>query len=130
MPRRLRPLVLCLGLTVFGLSRPSAQRPEAPGRAGPGPGVRGAVKEWTTRPEFLTPLVDHLPTVARRADAEGSARLPRRRPRQADAAPPRRCATTARSKRRAARVKVLTIGKTDEGRELNIVVVAAEDDHP
>ena len=63
MPRRLRPLVLCLGLTVFGLSRPSAQRPEAPAAQAQDADFAAQRQEWTTAPEFLSPLVDHLPIV-------------------------------------------------------------------
>ena len=42
------------------------------------------VKEWTTRPEFMSPLVDHLPVARGHPVAEGHARLPRRRPGQAE----------------------------------------------
>ena len=37
------------------------------------------VKEWTTGPEFISPLVDHLPIVAGRPHAQRRARPPRRR---------------------------------------------------
>ena len=36
------------------------------------------VKEWTTQPYFISPLVDHLPTVPGVPIAEGRARLSRR----------------------------------------------------
>ena len=43
-----------------------------------------SVKEWTTQPYFISPLVDHLPKVAGHPDAEGRARLSHRRAGQAD----------------------------------------------
>jgi Zinc carboxypeptidase len=125
MPRRLRPLVLCLGLTVFGLSRPSAQRPEAPAAQAQDPDFAARVKEWTTRPEFLTPLVDHLPIVPgvpTPKDVLGY-----------HVGVPGKLTSTGEALRyyraleaKSARVKVVTIGKTDEGRDLTIVVVADE----
>ena len=36
------------------------------GTTGDDPDFARAVKEWTTRPEFSSPLVDHLPKVRRR----------------------------------------------------------------
>ena len=41
------------------------------------------IKEYTTEPFFLSPLVDYLPASKTRADAEGRARRHRRRARQA-----------------------------------------------
>ena len=40
-----------------------------------------SVKEWTTEPYFISPLVDHLPKVAGHPVAEGRARLSHRRAR-------------------------------------------------
>ncbi len=64
---------------VGGLFAGGSRAPDAAGRDRPlGPGAKGRagrpatagtdqefarlVREWTTRPEFLSPLVDHLPT--------------------------------------------------------------------
>ena len=86
-----------------------------------------AVKQWTTRPEFLSPLVDHLPQVAGDPVAEGRAGLSRRRAEEADLLRRHPEATTARWRRSRPRVKVMTIGKTDEGRECVVVAVASEE---
>ena len=43
-----------------------------------------SVKEWTTQPYFISPLVDHLPKVHGHPDAEGRARLSHRRAGEAD----------------------------------------------
>ena len=84
------------------------------------------VKEWTTRPEFMTPVVDHLPKVAgipspkdvlgyyigapkKLTNTEGLARYYR----ALAAATPR--------------VKVFEAGKTDEGRDCLVAAVADEE---
>src|ERR1700694_6350527 len=50
-PMRLRTLPI---IAVSFAGTLFAQQPQDPGYA-------KSVKEWTTRPEFMTPLVDHLP---------------------------------------------------------------------
>jgi Zinc carboxypeptidase len=84
------------------------------------------VKEWTTRPEFMTPVVDHLPKVAgipspkdvlgyyigapkKLTNTEGLAKYYR----ALAAATPR--------------VKVFEAGKTDEGRDCLVAAVADEE---
>jgi hypothetical protein len=84
------------------------------------------VRQWTTRPEFLSPLVDHLPRV------EG---IPT--PRDVlgyHVGAPNTLTYTSQAyayyRRLAAatpRVKVTTIGKTDEGREILVVYIGSED---
>ncbi len=82
--------------------------------------------EWTTRPEFTSPLVDHLPLAAgvpTPKDVLGyHVGMPKRLTRTADALRYYR-ALEAKSPR----VKVLTIGRSDEGRELNVVIVGSEE---
>ncbi len=85
-----------------------------------------SVKEWTTKPEFLSPLVDHLPKVAgipspkdvlgyhigtpqKLTYTEGIYKYFRA---LADKSP---------------RVKVFVAGKTDEGRDIIVVAIANED---
>ena len=85
------------------------------------------VKEWTTKPEFMTPVVDHLPKVAgipspkdvlgyyvgapkKLTNTDGLARYYR----ALAAATPR--------------VKVFEAGKTDEGRECLVAAVARRRD--
>ena len=84
------------------------------------------VKDWTTRPEFLSPLVDHLPksaTVPSPRDILGY-----------DIGEPKRLTYYADVQRyyraleaKSARVKVISIGHTEEGRESIIVFVGSED---
>jgi Zinc carboxypeptidase len=110
---------LCILLTGIGLS---AQTPSQ----GQDAEFAKLVKEWTTRPEFLTPLVDHLPTaegVPTPKDVLGyHIGAPGKLTRTEDALRYYR-ALEAKSPR----VKVLTIGRTDEGREINIVVIASDE---
>src|SRR5205823_8391872 len=84
-----------------------------------------SVKEWTTRPEFISPLVDHLPkspTVPSPKDILGHyVGAPKKLTYYADLTRYYR-ALAAKSPR----VKVLDIGKTDEGRECIVVFIGSE----
>jgi hypothetical protein len=84
------------------------------------------VKEWTTGPEFISPLVDHLPksgAVPSPKDVLGyHIGQPKKLTYYADILRYYR-ALAAKSPR----VKVMTIGKTDEGRECVVVVVASDE---
>ncbi len=84
------------------------------------------VKEWTTAPEFMSPLVDHLPKVAgvpTTKDVLGYyVGAPKKLTRTADLAKYYR-ALAAASKR----VKLFSIGTTDEGRECMVVAIADEE---
>src|SRR5436190_21162951 len=84
------------------------------------------VKEWTTRPEFMSPLVDHLPKapgVPSPKDVLGyHVGQPKKLTKVADLSRYYR-ALAAASKR----VKVLPVGATDEGREQIVAAVADEE---
>ena len=84
------------------------------------------VKEWTTAPEFMSPLVDHLPkvqAVPTTKDVLGYyAGAPKKLTKVAELGKYYR-ALAAASKR----VKLIPIGATDEGRECLVVVIADEE---
>src|ERR1043166_7309699 len=84
------------------------------------------VKEWTTRPEFMSPLVDHLPKAAgipSPKDVLGYyIGAPKKLTRMGNLGRYYR-ALAAASKR----VKVLTAGTTDEGHECLVTVISDED---
>ena len=84
------------------------------------------VKEWTTRPEFMTPLVDHLPKVAgvpSPKDVLGYyVGAPKKLTHVADLL--RYYRALANSSKR---VKIFPAGQTDEGREQAVVAIADED---
>ena len=70
MPSVFRRVALAVGAAlVLSLgAAPAAQRSSAPSAPAPPAQKQDAdfaaqVKTWTTKPEFLTPLVDHLPVV-------------------------------------------------------------------
>src|SRR6266851_114583 len=90
------------------------------------PDFARAVKEWTTRPEFSSPLVDHLPKVAgipSPKDILGHhIGEPKKLTYYADILKYYRALAAA-----SPRVKVLTIGRSTEGRDLVVVFVAAEE---
>ncbi len=116
MPAKLPALALVL---LCGLAAAQTTQPMDPTFA-------AHVKEWTTRPEFLSPLVDHLPkstTVPSPRDILGY-----------DIGEPKRLTYYADVQRyyraleaKSARVKVISIGHTEEGRESIIVFVGSED---
>ncbi len=84
------------------------------------------VKEWTTSPEFMSPLVDHLPKAAgipTPKDVLGYyVGAPKKLTRVADLGRYYR-ALAAASKR----VKLLPAGTTDEGRECLVIAISDED---
>jgi hypothetical protein len=85
-----------------------------------------SVKEWTTRPEFISPLVDHLPRVPgipSPKDVLGHhIGAPGKLTYHAEAVAYYRALAA-----KTPRVKVLTIGTTDEGRECVVVAVSSEE---
>jgi hypothetical protein len=83
------------------------------------------VKEWTTRPEFMSPLVDHLPKspdVPSPKDVLGyHIGMPGKLTYYEDIL--RYYQTLAQ---KTPRLKIFTAGKTDEGRDLAIVMISSE----
>jgi hypothetical protein len=113
----LRLSALCGLLVLSLLAAPGAQTsPEQP----TDPDFAAAVKEWTTAPEFSSPLVDHLPLaqgIPTPKDVLGyHIGVPRRLTSTADALRYYRALEQA-----SPRIKVTTVGQTDEGREINVV---------
>src|SRR5690348_195889 len=84
------------------------------------------VKEWTTRPEFMTPLVDHLPKasgVPSPKDVLGYyVGTPKKLTHVADLLRYYRGLAAA-----SKRVKIFPAGQTDEGREQVVVAIADEE---
>src|SRR5437016_5512668 len=84
------------------------------------------VKEWTTRPEFMSPLVDHLPKAAgvpTTKDVLGYyVGAPKKLTHVADLGKYYRALASS-----SKRVKLLPTGTTDEGRECLVIAVADEE---
>src|SRR5262249_25342813 len=85
-----------------------------------------SVKEWTTKPEFMSPLVDHLPKVAgipSPKDVLGHhIGAPGKLTYHAEAVNYYRALAA-----KTPRVKVFSIGTTDEGRECVVVAVGSDE---
>ncbi|HEY3383042.1 MAG TPA: M14 family zinc carboxypeptidase [Vicinamibacterales bacterium] len=114
---------LCLALQVatalvIGMGTASAQS------QGQDEDFARQVKTWTTRPEFLSPLVDHLPRVAgipSPKDILGHhIGAPNELSYYDDILRYYRALAAA-----SPRVKVMTIGRTDEGRDSVVVAIAS-----
>jgi hypothetical protein len=122
--RHCRPVFLAL-LGVVLVAAPLPAQGTGGGQA-TDPEFARLVKEWTTLPEFLSPLVDHLPLapgIPTPKDVLGY-----------HVGEPKRLTHTAHLYRyyraleaASPRVKVTPIGRTDEGREILAVFVSAEE---
>ena len=116
-------------LAPAGTARMAAQAPHAAKAAAAKTGAdeefARLVREWTTRPEFLSPLVDHLPRVAgvpSPKDVLGyHVGQPKKLTYYADILKYYRALAAA-----SPRVRVTTIGTSDEGRECVVVLVGSE----
>jgi hypothetical protein len=90
------------------------------------PDFARSVKEWTTKPEFMSPLVDHLPKVAgipSPKDVLGHhIGAPGKLTYHAEAVNYYRALAA-----KTPRVKVFSIGTTDEGRECVVVAVGSDE---
>jgi Zinc carboxypeptidase len=118
-------VVLAFGAALVAQS-PAPKEVAASGRSGDDPDYARAVKEWTTRPEFSSPLVDHLPKgsgVPSPKDVLGHhIGAPRKLTYYADILKYYRALAAA-----TPRVKLLPIGRSNEGRELVVVFVGADE---
>ncbi|HMC76851.1 MAG TPA: hypothetical protein VKH34_06950, partial [Vicinamibacterales bacterium] len=90
------------------------------------PDFAKSVKEWTTQPYFISPLVDHLPLVkgipTPKAVLGYHVGAPYKLTYYADILKYYRALAAA-----TPRVKIETIGKSDEGRELVVVWVSSDE---
>jgi hypothetical protein len=90
------------------------------------PDFAKSVKEWTTKPEFMSPLVDHLPksaTVPSPKDILGHhVGAPKKLTYYGELVTYYK-ALAAKSPR----VKIVDIGKTDEGRDSIVIFIGSED---
>jgi hypothetical protein len=114
-------LALCTVLLLGGaLSAQQAQQEQYD------PEFARLIKEWTTKPEFLSPLVDHLPVrkgVPQPKDVLGYY-----------VGTPKKLTYTADQQRYfrelekalPGRVKTLVTGKTEEGRDVMVVFISSE----
>ncbi len=119
---RPRLLIVCLLTGLLGLAAPAQIKPSQQMDED----FARSVKEWTTRPEFMSPLVDHLPKSSGipspKAVLGYHIGQPKKLTYTADMYRYYRALAAA-----SPRVKVMTIGLTDEGRECLVVAIASEE---
>src|SRR5947209_1218286 len=124
--RRRSPLPASLFVLIVGLGAGmTAQSTEDKGVAADAEFAR-LVKEWTTRPEFSSPLVDHLPKATglpSPKDVLGHhIGEPKKLTYYADILKYYRALAAA-----TPRVKIVNIGKSNEGRDLVVVFVGSDE---
>src|SRR3954469_2579077 len=124
--RRPARLLAALGVLVIGSGGGTfAQSPQNKAVIDD-PDFARAVKEWTTRPEFSSPLVDHLPKVAgipTPKDVLGHhIGEPKKLTYYADVLKYSRALAAA-----IPRVKIVPIGKSNEDRDLVVVFVGSDE---
>src|SRR5436190_17116684 len=116
-------VLMAFGTGMFAQS-PGGTQVRAP--ASDDPDFARAVREWTTRPEFMSPLVDHLPKMARipsPKDVLGHhIGEPRKLTYYADILRYYRALADA-----TPRVHIAPIGRSHEGRELIVVFVGSDE---
>lgn len=115
-------IVGCLSLLLGAL--PRAQPPAARSETFD-PDFARSVREWTTSPEFLSPLVDQLPLVKgipTPKDVLGYHVGTPKTLTKTDAA----LAYYRALEKASPRIRVTTIGKTDEGRDVTVVYIASQ----
>ncbi len=134
MPARPRPLGRLIGLVLFLTATaqliaqappPSATRPGRDPKQPIDEAYSRKIKEYTTEPFFLSPLIDYLPaskTVPTPTAVLGDiAGAPNKLPYSAEVYQYMRLLAKA-----SPRVRVYSIGTTEEGREMIAVAVASE----
>ena len=84
------------------------------------------VTEWTTKPEFLSPLVDHLPKKAGVPTPKDILGYHIGQPKKLTYTTDQFRFFRALEKALPGRVKTLVIGKTEEGREILVAFVSSE----
>ena len=124
--RRLIPVFSFLAVVlVLANSTISSQSPSTKGVITRDDDFQARVKEWTTRPDFISPLVDHLPKVAglpSPKDVLGHhVGAPKKLTYYADILRYYRALAAA-----SPRVKIVSIGKSNENRDLVVVFVGSD----
>jgi Zinc carboxypeptidase len=120
-----RPMVIALFVLLLGLSAiPTAQLPVASEQSDPE--FSKLVKEWTTKPEFISPLVDHLPKRAGVPTPRDVLGYHIGEPKKLTYWADQQKWYHALEKALPGRLKTTVIGKTEEGREMMVVYVSSE----
>src|SRR5262245_19866982 len=126
MSRYSRPSLLAVAALLLAVSAATLAQSTSPTSASDDADFAKSVKEWTTRPEFSSPLVDHLPRVPGTPSPKDvlgyHVGAPQKLTYYADILKYYRALAAA-----SPRVKVVTIGKSNENRDLIVVFVGADE---
>jgi hypothetical protein len=118
--------LLVVSLFAFTLGTQTLAYAQAPSTQAMDPEFATQVKEWTTKPEFLSPLVDHLPASTAVPSPKSilgyNIGAPKKLTYYADMVRYYQALADA-----SPRVKIVDIGVTEEGRRNIIVFVGSED---
>src|SRR5688500_10494106 len=113
--------VVLLGLTLI-VASPAAQGPITQND----PEFARLVKEWTTKPEFLSPLIDHLPKTSGVPTPKEILGYHIGEPKKLTYTADQYRFFRALEKALPGRVKTFVIGKTEEGREMLVAFISSE----
>ena len=122
--RRLTLLFLLLAMVGL-VSTPTAQQP-ASSTSGVDEDFARLVKEWTTKPEFITPLVDHLPKKAGVPTPKDILGYHIGAPKKLTYTADQQRFFRALEKALPGRVKTFVAGKSEEGRDILVAFVTSE----
>jgi hypothetical protein len=117
--RSLAVVIVLAGLGTF----PRAQQPVATDND---PEFAKVVREWTTKPEFLSPLVDHLPKKAGVPTPKEILGYYIGEPKKLTYTADQFRFFRALERALPGRVKTFSVGKTEEGREILVAFVSSE----
>ncbi|MGE3191309.1 MAG: M14 family zinc carboxypeptidase, partial [Vicinamibacterales bacterium] len=114
-----------LALLLLVLAAPALDARQAPATR-PDPAYAAAVKEWTTKPEFMSPLVDHLPVRAGVPTPKDVLGYYVGEPKKLTYWADQQKWYRALEQALPGRVKTSVIGTSEEGREIMVVYVTSE----
>ena len=120
--------VVALSLLV-GASSPQAQqsRPASSSSAEANDAeFAGLVKDWTTKPEFMSPLVDHLPKKAGVPSPKDVLGYHVGAPKKLTYTADQQRFFRALEKALPGRVRTISAGKSEEGRDIQVVFISSE----
>jgi hypothetical protein len=119
--RRRAAFVALCGVLTFG----SGTLAQAPAEQYD-PEFARVVKEWTTKPEFMSPLVDHLPVRTGVPQPKDVLGYHIGAPKKLTSVPEQQRYFRELEKALPGRVKTTVAGKTEEGRDIMVVFVSSE----
>src|SRR5688500_4036385 len=122
-------IVLALALTASVPAAEQGQPPRSPSSSAADQSDADfalRVKEWTTKPEFLSPLIDHLPKKAGVPTPKDILGYHIGTPKKLTYTADQQRYLRALEKALPSRVKTVVVGKSEEGRDILIAFISSE----